>query len=160
MRKGPLRRWVGRQVLYVEWFYSAGKSSLPYGTVPTSCHSSRAWRPSFSLEIQMIPGKLHTLIVYQWPPPLLENTFVKRWINSWLIAKIGCRIVLWVKVKKKGCGRWKTWDIGTLKWGPCQRREKWPQATFHLKTQYFFCTVLSTLRYLDDFLFYPFFIPL
>lgn len=28
------------------------------------------------------------------------------------------------------------------------------------ETQYFLCTVLTSLRYLDDFLFYPYFIPL
>lgn len=91
---------------------SAGKSSLPQHTFPTFYHSSRAWRLCFSLEMQMILGKLHTLMVYQLPPPVLVNTFVRKLISSWLRAKKGCGIVLEMRKREEGFGRRKAWDIG------------------------------------------------
>lgn len=113
------RRALGRDELALQAvaltrviLQSAGKSSLPQHTVPTFYHSSRAWRLCFSLEMQMILGKLHTLMVYQLPPLVLVNTFVRKLINSWLRAKIGCRIVLEMRKREEVFCRRKAWDIG------------------------------------------------
>lgn len=77
------------------------------------CHNLKA----FPLEMQMIPGKLHTLMVYQSPPPFLVNIFEKKnqqliesknkmqnspWVREGEEGGLECRKVKTRTLKKEG----------------------------------------------------------